>query len=69
MARLYMYHFLRSKDVIISIISSMDQPLEQLHSFESSDFLYKVLTPLQRKYPVDFDDELKIRYVRYDNII
>ena len=27
-----------------------------------------VLTPLQKKYPVDFDDELKIGDVRYDNM-
>ena len=26
-----------------------------------------LLTPLQKKYPVDFDDELKIGDVRYDN--
>ena len=29
----------------------------------------KLLTPLQKKYPVDFDDELKIGDVRYDDII
>ena len=27
-----------------------------------------VLTPLQKKYLVDFDDELKIGDVRYDNM-
>ena len=27
-----------------------------------------VLTPLQKKYPVNFDDELKIGDVRYDNM-
>ena len=27
-----------------------------------------LLTPLQKKYPVDFDDELKIGDVRYDNM-
>ena len=31
-------------------------------------FNNKVLTPLQKKYPVDFDDELKIGNVRYDNM-
>ena len=28
-----------------------------------------LLTPLQKKYPVDFDDELKIGDVRYSNMI
>ena len=27
-----------------------------------------LLTPLQKKYPVDFDDELKIGDIRYDNM-
>ena len=27
-----------------------------------------LLTPLQKKYPVDFDDGLKIGDVRYDNM-
>ena len=27
-----------------------------------------VLTPFQKKYPVDSDDELKIRDCRYDNM-
>ena len=27
-----------------------------------------ILTPLQKKYPVDFDDELIIGDVRYDNM-
>ena len=30
---------------------------------------YKVLPRLQKKKPVDFDDELRIGDVRYDNII
>ena len=31
-------------------------------------YVVVVLTPLQKKYPVDFDDELKIGDIRYDNI-
>ena len=32
-------------------------------------FLLKiVLPPFQKKYPVDFDDELKIGDVRYDDM-
>ena len=30
---------------------------------------YYVLPPFQKKYPVDFDDELKIGDVRYDDMI
>ena len=32
--------------------------------------MFKVilLTPVQNKYPVDFDDELKIGDIRYDNM-
>ena len=28
----------------------------------------KLLTPLQKKYPVNFDDELRIGNIRYDNM-
>ena len=30
--------------------------------------IISLLTPLQKKYPIDFDDELKIGDVRYDNM-
>ena len=37
--------------------------------FPPSEKLIEVLPRLQKKRPVEFDDELKIGDVRYDNII